>query len=73
MTSFVDSYSTIKPTEDRARVLEYAMAEFGYYTFEDADILLKKLDYYCRCIRDAFDTAGWEEPLPWEQYLYLNS
>jgi hypothetical protein len=66
---FVDSYSTINPTEDRARVLEYAMVDYGYYTFEGCEVLLNKLDYYCRCIRDAFDTTGWPEMLPWEQYL----
>ena len=70
-TSFVDGYSTISPTEDRARVMEYAMSDFGLWTFEDADILQEKLDFYCRCIRDAFDTEGWPETLPWEQYLYL--
>ena len=68
-TYFVDTYATISPTEDRARVLEYAMADFGRWTFEDAKGLQKKLDYYCRCIRDAFDTTGWPEVLPWEQYL----
>lgn len=66
---FVDSYSTINPTEDRARVLEYAMVDYGYYTFEDADVLLEKLSYYCRCIRDAFDTSGWPDTVLWEQYL----
>lgn len=66
---FVDDYSTINPTEDRARVLEYAMADFGSWTFEDSEVLTNKLRYYCRCIRDAFDTTGWPEELPWEQYL----
>lgn len=66
---FVDSYSTINPTEDRARVLEYAMADYGCWTFEDATVLLKKLDYYCRCIREAFDTSGWPDTVLWEQYL----
>lgn len=68
-SAFVDDYSTIKPTEDRARVLEYAMAEYGYWTFHDCEILTNKLDYYSRCIRDAFDTTGWPESLLWEQYL----
>ena len=68
-TYFVDSYATISPTEDRARVLEYAMADWGQWTFEDAKGLQKKLSYYCRCIRDAFDTSGWPETLLWEQYL----
>ena len=68
-TCFVDNYSTINPTEDRARVLEYAMSEFGFWTFEDAPVLLSKLDYYCCCIRDAFDTSGWPDTVLWEQYL----
>ena len=68
-TCFVDSYSTIKPTEDRARVLEYGMSRYGSWTFEDAPVLLAKLDYYCRCIRDAFDTTGWPDQVLWEQYL----
>ena len=66
---FVDDYSTINPTEDRARVLEYAMAEYGYWTFADCEVLTNKLKYYSRCIRDAFDTTGWEKDLLWEQYL----
>ena len=66
---FVDDYSTINPTEDRARVLEYAMAEWGYWTFADCQVLTNKLKYYSRCIRDAFDTTGWEKELLWEQYL----
>lgn len=65
---FIDSYSTIKPTEDRARVMEYAMTEFGGF-FEEDTVLLEKLRYYCRCIRDAFDTTGWPETVLWEQYL----
>ena len=65
---FIDSYSTIKPTEDRARVLEYAMTEFGGY-FGENTVLTEKLRYYCRCIRDAFDTTGWPDTVLWEQYL----
>ena len=68
-TAFVGTYSTINPTEDRAMVLEDAMMDYGIYTFENAEILLSKLDYYCRCIRDAFDTSGWPENTLWEQYL----
>ena len=69
MTSFVDGYATISPTEDRARVMEYAMIESGEWTFRDSPVLQKKLDYYCRCIRDAFDTTGWKPTELWEQYL----
>ena len=66
---FVDSYSTINPTEDRARVMEYSMSDYGAWTFEDAAGLAQKLDFYCRCIRQAFDTTGWPEVVRWEQYL----
>lgn len=68
---FVDSYSTIKPTEDRARVMEYAMSEGCEWAFEDRQGLLDKLEFYCASIRDAFDTTGWPEVTQWEQYLYL--
>ena len=68
-TSFIDSYSTIYPTEDRARILEYAMQDFGQYYFENGTILMVKLEYYCRCIRDAFDTSTWPDMVLWEQFL----
>ncbi len=68
-TCFVDSYSTINPTEDRARVLEYAMVNYDYNCFENAATLTRKLEYYCQCIRDAFDTTGWPDTVLWEQYL----
>lgn len=66
---FIDSYSTINPTEDRARVLEHAMVSYGDPFFEVGTVLTEKLDYYCRCIRDAFDTTGWPDTVLWEQYL----
>jgi hypothetical protein len=68
-TCFIDSYSTIYPTEDRARVLEYAMVEYDYDYFEEGTVLAQKLAYYCQCIRDAFDTTGWPDTVLWEQYL----
>lgn len=68
-TSFIDSYSTINPTEDRARVLEYSMEEYCDGFYEDGTVLQAKLSYYCRCIRDAFDTTGWPDTVIWEQYL----
>ena len=67
--AFIDGYATIKPTEDRARVLEYAMVNWGDHYFEPGTVLTKKLDYYSRCIRDAFDTEGWPAVTVWEQYL----
>ena len=69
--AFVDDYATISPTEDRARIMEYAMADYGQWMFEDAPILRQKLEYYAKCIRDAFDTTGWPLVTQWEQYLNL--
>ena len=45
------------------------MIESGEWTFRDSPVLQKKLDYYSRCIRDAFDTTGWKPTELWEQYL----
>ena len=67
---FIDSYSTISPTEDRARVMEYAMLDYHRELFSEHFGLRKKLEYYSRCIRDAFDTTGWPDVLAWEQHLY---
>lgn len=69
MSGFIDGYSTISPTEDRARILEYAMLPFSRWMFEDHPVLRAKLDFYCRSIRDAFDTTGWPEVTLWEQHL----
>ncbi len=68
-TSFIDNYSTIRPTEDRARVLEYSMEEYCDGFYADGTVLQAKLSYYCRCIRDAFDTTDWPDTVIWEQYL----
>ncbi len=65
---FVDDYAMTMPTEDRARVLEYAMNGWEW-SFVDRPNLIPKLDYYCRCIRDCFDTTGWPEQTVWEQAL----
>ena len=67
--AFIDGYATISPTEDRARVMEYAMLEWTSYNFEQGTTLSRKLDYYARCIRDAFDTTGWTGAPLWEQHL----
>ena len=66
---FVNSYSTVSPTEDRAVIFACAMDPYDDYTFSDANALYFKLSYYCDCIRDAFDTTNWPEVLPWEQHL----
>lgn len=65
---FVDVYSRTFPTEDRARIMEYAMigADFCFDTYKGLE---KKLDYYCQCIREGFDTTGWPETTKWEEIL----
>lgn len=66
---FVDDYAMINATEDRARILEYAM-DHASATFDYAPKLLPKLQYYSDCIRDCFDTTGWQEPTAWEVPLF---
>ena len=65
---FIDTYSMVSPTEDRARIMEYAMAGYDWY-FTEYEPLRAKLSYYCECIRDAFDTQGWPETAAWEEAL----
>jgi hypothetical protein len=66
---FIDDYATHFPTEDRARILEYSMLPGSEWMFQGRQGIVEKLRYYSQCIRDGFDTTGWEEVLPWEQYL----
>lgn len=63
---FIDAYAMVSPTEDRARIMEFAMAGYdGYFT--DDSPLTEKLAYYCACIRDAFDDTLWPQVTAWEQ------
>lgn len=66
---FIDGYAAINPTEDRARIFEYACTEGSDWILEQKPGVVEKLRYYALCIRDAFDTASWPEELIWEQYL----
>ncbi|MCC8138013.1 MAG: hypothetical protein LIO76_08135 [Clostridiales bacterium] len=68
---FVDAYGTTFATEDRAEIFGTAVSGClyeGLYDdlFAEGSVLKEKLDYYCACIRDGFDTAGWEERMAWE-------
>ncbi len=65
---FVDYYACTFPTEDRARIMEYAMAQI-YWPFEGDTPIDDKLTYYSQCIRDCFDTTGWPEKTVWEQAI----
>lgn len=66
---FHSEYGMTYPTEDRATIMEaamtQAMVDLSYWQG-----VLTKLDYYSRCIRDAFDTTGWPQTTRWETYLH---
>lgn len=66
--AFIDLYSMTYPKEDRARIMEYAVAD-GYAGCFESEIMQKKLRTLCLGIRQAFDLKNATEPLPWEQYL----
>lgn len=69
--SFIDRYSKSMPNEDRARIVEYAMAESehptGYFEYKN---IHNKLEYISSQIRKCFDTTGWPEVTEWEKCLY---
>lgn len=66
--SFVDTYSMSFPKEDRARIMEYAMAE-GSEDLFTASPLQYKLKILCEGIREAYDLEKSPETYLWEQYL----
>lgn len=66
--AFIDTFSTTFPTEDRARIMEYAMMPGNEHYFA-SPILQEKLRQLCLGIRTAFKLKDTETPLLWEQYL----
>lgn len=66
---FVDSYARTYPTEDRARIMEYAMMDWDWAFDEEHLPMVEKLRYYSLCIRDCFNTEGWPEVCLWEEPL----
>ena len=71
---FIDTYARTFPTEDRARVFEYAMGGYAWCFNPDTCAPLRaKLEYYSQCIREAFDTTGWPETTRWELPLREDS
>lgn len=64
--SFIDRYSMSFPKEDRARILECAMAEGNEELFQ-SPVMQEKLACVCRAIREAYGLKG--ESYRWEQYL----
>ena len=64
---FVDAYSKINGTEDRARLMENVMATDATALLQST-ALREKLQIMSKAIRDHFDTDGWQTPY-WERYL----
>ncbi len=67
---FLELYSRTFIREDRATIMEYAMAGLNW-AFSTPE-RTAKLDYWCTCIRDTFNTDGWPDTTPWEQPLSKN-
>lgn len=68
---FADAYGLTFATEDRAELFGLAMADYlGSFDedafFKEDSPTAEKFRYYCACIRDGFDTTGWEDVMPWE-------
>lgn len=66
--SFVDTFSMSYPTEDRARILEYAMLP-GQEDLFRPKAMQAKLKTLCNGIRDAYNLKENRETFLWEQYL----
>lgn len=65
---FIDVYSMSFPTEDRARILEYAVQpEMAPYF--SSDVMQRKLLCISTAIRQAFALTGEPGSYLWEQYL----
>ena len=65
---FIDLYSMSFPTEDRARIMEYAMQEGNEACFE-SKAMQAKLKALCLGIREAYGLKKSPETFLWEQYL----
>lgn len=67
---FVIDYGKTFSTEDRATIFEQAMLGAAQiFSNERFPVVFSKLEYYCQCIRDCFDTTGWPEYTKWEATL----
>lgn len=64
---FIDSYSRVNEKEDRARIMEYAMAKEDFADMMMASpVISEKLQLMCDAVRKCFDTTGWED-VRWER------
>lgn len=66
--AFIDTFAMSFPTEDRARIFEYAMMA-GNEEIYASGTIQQKLATLCGGIRKAFGLKDSEEVFPWEQYL----
>ena len=66
--SFVDNYSMSFPTEDRARIMEYAMTSGNSFLFQ-SETMQKKLYLLSYGIRQVFGLLDSPRAFLWEQYL----
>lgn len=69
---FSYSYGCSSPLEDRATFLGELMK--NYLTKPEGSITMEpeayaKMEFWCHCCREAFDTKGWPEQTPWEIQL----
>lgn len=66
--SFIDTFSMSFPSEDRARLLEYAMTQ-GNESYFRSPYMQAKLSQLCVGIREAYGLKKTPETYLWEQYL----
>lgn len=68
--AFLDKESMYSVTDDRSRMLLYAMTELGEGNFE-SHAMQGKLKLLSLAIRDTYRLRSFKDVLPWEQYLKL--
>lgn len=65
---FINPYSLTFGVEDRATIFENVMCDDAWIDYDKFLHLKDKLNYFARCMREVFDTAGWENVM-WERYM----
>lgn len=66
---FVDAYARTNAKEDRARIMEYVMANEDLAgALMQSPYITQKLEIMCQAIRNSFDTSTWGG-LRWERLL----
>ena len=66
---FVDAYARTNAKEDRARIMEYVMANEDLAgALMQPPYITQKLEIMCQAIRNSFDTSAWGD-LRWERLL----